>query len=216
MTTNPDTLATALHATTDDLLKQHPDLAPWRPAVKIAPQLTDAELVTLSVMQAMRRLARLEDIEELHRLRYRYHELINSNAWEEEGADLFTDDGVLDYGHLAVCHGREEIAAFFSAATAGVTGSDSPTEPPFVKQFIHAHDVLLDDDDPDRATGISYLEATPVYRGESFLVSGRFDDEYRRVDGRWRFAKVKLEVWFMVPAHEGWASPEDRIKMSFS
>lgn len=53
MTNNLDTLATALYSTTDDLLKERPDLAPWRPAVGIAPQLTDAELVTLAMMQAM-------------------------------------------------------------------------------------------------------------------------------------------------------------------
>jgi hypothetical protein len=162
-----------------------------------------------------RRLARLEDIEELHRLRYRYHELINSNAWEEHAAELFTADAVLDYGHMGAFRGRDAIAGFFGAATAGVTGSESAAEPPFVKQFVHAHDVRLDNEDPDRATGISYLEAKPVYRGESFLVSGRFDDEYRRVDGRWLFARVNLEIWFMVPAGEGWASP-DRIKMSLS
>jgi len=38
---------------TDDLLKQYPDLAPWRPAIGLQPQLTDAELVTLAVMQAL-------------------------------------------------------------------------------------------------------------------------------------------------------------------
>jgi hypothetical protein len=53
VTNNLDTLATALYATTDDLLKQRPDLAPWRPAAGIAPRLTDAELVTLAMMQAM-------------------------------------------------------------------------------------------------------------------------------------------------------------------
>ncbi|GGZ44627.1 IS982 family transposase [Streptomyces poonensis] len=53
MTNNLDTLATALYAATDDLLKQSPDLAPWRPAVGISPQLTDAELVTLAMMQVM-------------------------------------------------------------------------------------------------------------------------------------------------------------------
>jgi hypothetical protein len=53
VTNNLDTLATALYAATDDLLKQRPDLAPWRPAVGISPQLTDAELVTLAMMQAM-------------------------------------------------------------------------------------------------------------------------------------------------------------------
>jgi Transposase DDE domain len=48
-----DTLATALYVTTDDLLQTAPDLAPWRPAVGIAPKLTDAELLTLAVMQAL-------------------------------------------------------------------------------------------------------------------------------------------------------------------
>ncbi|MER6129837.1 IS982 family transposase [Streptomyces sp. NPDC001795] len=38
---------------TDDLLKASPHLAPWRPMVGIAPQLTDAELVTLAMMQAV-------------------------------------------------------------------------------------------------------------------------------------------------------------------
>ena len=53
MDADPDTLATALYVTIDDLLQQAPDLAPWRPAVGIPPKLSDAELVTLAVMQAL-------------------------------------------------------------------------------------------------------------------------------------------------------------------
>lgn len=53
MTTDIDTLATALYVRTDDLLKGAPQLAPWRPKVGIAPSLTDAELITLAVMQAL-------------------------------------------------------------------------------------------------------------------------------------------------------------------
>jgi hypothetical protein len=48
-----DTLATALYVRTDDLLKESPQLAPWRPEVGTVPRLTDAELVTLAVMQAL-------------------------------------------------------------------------------------------------------------------------------------------------------------------
>jgi hypothetical protein len=53
VTTDLDTLATALYAVTDDLLKESPHLAPPRPAVGMSPQLSDAELVTLAVMQAL-------------------------------------------------------------------------------------------------------------------------------------------------------------------
>ena len=50
-----DTLATALYVRTDDLLKASPERAPWRPTVGIAPQISDAELITLAVMQALLR-----------------------------------------------------------------------------------------------------------------------------------------------------------------
>ncbi|MGW4621727.1 IS982 family transposase [Streptomyces sp. NPDC004592] len=54
MTNNLDTLATALYVKTDDLLKTSPHLDPYRPDVGIAPRLSDAELITLSVIQALR------------------------------------------------------------------------------------------------------------------------------------------------------------------
>jgi hypothetical protein len=46
-------LATALYVKTDDLLKDSPQLAPWRPDVGIGPSLSDAEQVTLAVMHAL-------------------------------------------------------------------------------------------------------------------------------------------------------------------
>ena len=48
-----DTLATALYVRTDDLLKASPERAPWRPRVGIAPRISDAELITLAVLQAL-------------------------------------------------------------------------------------------------------------------------------------------------------------------
>ena len=53
MTTNLDALATALYVRTDDWLKGSPQLAPWRPAMGMPLRLSDAELVTLAVMQAL-------------------------------------------------------------------------------------------------------------------------------------------------------------------
>jgi hypothetical protein len=52
---NPDldTLATRLYVTIDDLLIEHPQWAPERPAVGIAPKLSDAELITLAVIHAL-------------------------------------------------------------------------------------------------------------------------------------------------------------------
>lgn len=48
-----DTLATALYVSIDDELKASPQLNRWRPRVGITPKITDAELITVSVMQAL-------------------------------------------------------------------------------------------------------------------------------------------------------------------
>ena len=53
MDTDLDTLATALYVRVDDALKDDPTLGPWRPTVGIEPKLTDAELVTVAVLQAL-------------------------------------------------------------------------------------------------------------------------------------------------------------------
>jgi Transposase DDE domain len=53
VTNNLDTLATALYVRTDDLLKESPHRSPGRPAAGMSPRISDAELVTLAVMQAL-------------------------------------------------------------------------------------------------------------------------------------------------------------------
>ena len=65
-----DTLATALYVRSDDLLKACPDRAPARPAIGIAPKISDAELITLAVMQAL-----LGRTSEARWLRYAHAEL---------------------------------------------------------------------------------------------------------------------------------------------
>lgn len=53
MDSDLETLAIALYVTTDDLLKAHPEIALQRPAVGISPVITDAEVITMAVMQTL-------------------------------------------------------------------------------------------------------------------------------------------------------------------
>jgi Transposase DDE domain len=48
-----DTLAIALYVKIDDELKIHPELVRWRPEVGFRPELSDAELATVAVLQAL-------------------------------------------------------------------------------------------------------------------------------------------------------------------
>ena len=51
--TDMDTFATALYVKIDDELATNSSLRIWRPEVGIAPQLSDAELLTMAVLQAL-------------------------------------------------------------------------------------------------------------------------------------------------------------------
>jgi len=145
------------------------------------------------------RVLELCDIEAVRRLRHRYHECINDGEYDHI-ASLFAEDGEIDFGYLGHAAGRESLERYFQ---------NVPRMLPFLKQFIHNHVV---DIDGDRGTGYSYLEAKSVSQGESYIVAARYDDEYVRVHGAWKFKRMTLTPYFTVPLREGWAQ-EDRLKM---
>lgn len=53
MDADMDTFVTALYVMIDDTLRDTPSLRLWRPKVGIAPKLSDAELITMAVVQAL-------------------------------------------------------------------------------------------------------------------------------------------------------------------
>ncbi len=150
----------------------------------------------------------LNDVEAIRNLRYRYHECINESR-NGDIPSLFTADADLDFGHLGKVKGTAGLKKFFDALDKPPS---SPGQPPlysFVKQFIHNHVVHVHGDTAD---GFSYLLATPVHKGESYVVAARYDDECVRQNGQWKFKRMNLTAYYMVPLREGWAQ-EDRIKM---
>ncbi|TQN42791.1 DDE family transposase [Blastococcus colisei] len=124
-----DTLATALYVRADDLLKAFPERAPARPRVGIAPKITDAELVTLAVMQALAgrpseaRWLRYAHAELRHLFPYlplqpaynkRLRRLADTIAWLitalARDTSLFTDDvWVVDSTPVECARSRETV-----------------------------------------------------------------------------------------------------------
>ena len=158
------------------------------------PQTVEERLAILE-----QKVQELTDVEAIRRLRFRYHECVNETKLSEI-PELFTEDADLDFGYLGKARGKSELKKFFDAL---------PKLLSFVKQFIHNHDV---DIQGPTGRGLSYLEAKSVSKGESYLVAARYDDEYVKVNGQWKFKKMHLTPYFTVPHNEGWAQ-EDRLKM---
>jgi len=146
------------------------------------------------------RVQELQSRNEIQELRFRYHLAVNEKK-PEMIPDLFAENGEIDFAHLGKAVGKAQVASFYNQALSELV--------PFVKQFIHNHIITLKG---DTGTGLSYLEAKPIFNGESFLVAARFDDEYVRENGRWKFRKMTLVPYFMTPLREGWAGP-NKIQM---
>lgn len=162
----------------------------------------------IAELEAMVR--QLNDREALRDLRYRYHEYINEGKFAEI-VDLFTEDGELEFGPLGSAKGHDGIRGFFKRLGPAPSGTGSSSKGPhfsYVKQYIHNHVLEIND---DRAKGFSYLEARPVINGEAHMVAGRYDDEYVKSGGQWRFTRMIFTVHFIAPFKEGWANDE-RVK----
>jgi len=142
------------------------------------------------------RVRRLEDIEDIRRLRNRYHASLNEGRYGDCRA-LFTEDAIVELGYLARYEGIEAIDRGFRAM--------GERDRFFIKQFIHGHDV---DVEGDTGHGTSYLEARYGRYGVSYVVAGRYDDVYARVNGVWKFRSMIAELFYTVPNGVGWTGDE--------
>lgn len=140
-------------------------------------------------------LRELLDREQIRELTYAYGLAIeDQNA--ERMASLFTVDGSVDFSSMGrgVIAGRDAIKAFYPA-----------TWPLRVRPFFTNHIININGDD---ATGICSLENRAVRDGESIIGAGRLHDVYRRVEGEWKFASRRVEMFYFVPLSRGWAQSD--------
>jgi hypothetical protein len=62
---------------------------------------------------------------------------------------------------------------------------------------------------PESARGSCYMidlrepELTDSVSGGPVQLIGRYEDEYRRIDGQWRFAKIRVPFFWLDPALDG-------------
>ena len=134
----------------------------------------------------------LDDRAAIQDLRFQYHIAVNEKDLDSIHL-LFSEDAEVQFEGIGSAQGRSEIEALYRDVVGGS---------PFIKQFIHNHVIRVEG---DTATGLSYLDARTVANGESLLVAARFDDEYVRQAGEWKFRSLSLKVYFAVPIAEGWA-----------
>jgi hypothetical protein len=142
------------------------------------------------------RVARMEAVEAIRRLKIRYAEL-NDEGFDPDGlVALFTPDGVWDAGEFGRFVGRDAMRDYW-VETGRVTS--------FAHHYITNHIV---DVEPSlmTATGRCYLLGMSTREGQAYWMAVRYAERYRKIDGEWLFEEMKLLPSFMTPYETSWAT----------
>ena len=138
----------------------------------------------------------LADREEIRELIARYAHRV---AHRQPFSDLFTDDGVYrshpSPGSVRETRGRSNLAARFDS---------NPQSAESALPMIHNFLISISGDD---AIGICANELRITQNGTSIIASGYYQDRYRRVNGRWKFAERDITWFHWAPLQEGWSRP---------
>ena len=152
----------------------------------------------MSMEDLERRIRVLEDIEEIRKLKARYCSYCDDGYDVEGLASLFIDDAVWDGGMRGRADGIDEIRSFFTRAPQRLSFAVHMVLNPIIEV------------DRDTGTGTWYLLQACTYGDGDRAVwgSARYDEEYVRVDGRWKFKSLKLTSNFWTPFDQGWAKQQ--------
>lgn len=159
-----------------------------------------------SLEALVQRVGRLEAIEEIRKLKLQYATLCDEGYPGDKIAALYTEDAVFDGGPFGRYEGREAISGFYTATGERMLWA------------IHfmTNDVIDVADDLQTATGVWYLPNAISLKGEDDQVRpiwlfGIERDEYRCVQGTWRFTKTTFEMGAAFDSRVGWH--EQRVQI---
>jgi len=156
----------------------------------------------MSMEELLARVQVLEDIEAIRKLKATYCYLCDAGLGDERNRDElvshFTADAKVDFGMgpASIFEGHDGLRIFF--------GQVVPTSTPFCMHMVHNPIIEVNG---DRATGKWYYEAptTDAATDKAQWMAGTYLEEYRRENGKWKFASIRTVWTYITPYDEGWA-----------
>lgn len=152
------------------------------------------------------RLQHIEDLEAIRRLKH-YHychcvdrAVAGDSAAIEETVSRFSDDIVADFTGFPLAEGREAATAFYAQGV--------PSMLSYSQHYVF-NEVI--DIQGDSATGLWYLQcpviftaSSPLGREAPGLIAGRYEEEYVREGGIWKWRRIVALLDVMSPTETLW------------
>lgn len=136
------------------------------------------------------RIRRLEDRAEIAELVARYGIAVDDHDLRAL-VELFTADGVFNGHALGTSAGADAVAGYFEERWKQYGAT-----------FHYNHPGTLSFDGPDSATGVVPGHAEVAFQGRAVWAAFRYEDDYARVDGRWRFRSRRVRFFYVMPLDE--------------
>ena len=135
----------------------------------------------MNLEQVEKRLNAVEATQEIINLHDEYLFHLNKSQWREM-ADCFTKDAIADIHEKR--QGKEEIYQLFTDVIAKLNAGKS--------RDIHfaVQPVIEVDGDKARGHWLIYIFISDENGNPKRLIPGRYDCEYAKVDGKWKFSSL--------------------------
>ncbi len=129
-----------------------------------------------------RRITRLEDIEAIKQLKIRYSHICDDMHNPDRIASVFVEDGIWESPDFGIAVGHAEIRELFRKFQRMFDFSQHNMTNPLITV------------DGDRATGVWYIMGPWNFTdtGNKQWFALRYDDEYVKVDGEWKYKHLKV------------------------
>lgn len=152
-------------------------------------------------LELEKRILVLEDIESIRKLKARYCYLADGgiagavDRYDELVAH-FADDGWVDFEGFGVHRGKEALGRFFKELVHSLWSYAA---------HMAVNPVIEVDGERARGTWFVHVACTTRKANRAVWVQGKYDEEYVKVGGKWKWRSIRFTPDFFTPIEEGWA-----------
>jgi hypothetical protein len=142
-----------------------------------------------------KRVTVCEDLEAFKQLKARYCAVCDDNHNTDNLTKLFVDDGIWEGAGLGVHQGHQAIRALFKSFQERISFSQHNIMNPIIEV------------NGDQAKGTWYLLGPFTFRkgNRAVWLAARYDDDYVKVNGEWKFKHLRATGRMTAPYEKGWA-----------
>jgi hypothetical protein len=144
-----------------------------------------------------RRLQTLEDIEAIKQLKGRYCYYCDA-GYDPDGIESCSaEDAIWEGGRFGTYRGRKAIREFFVKT--------APTALSFAMHLVMNPVIEVNS---DKAKGRWYIfEPVTFAEGQQAgWLAGAYDDDYVKVDGRWKYQHLRFKPYLSTPFNKPWSN----------